>query len=173
MILPAIFMPKVQTGHTVHVVVVLCFAARLGVIAPIIGHIVTLPGQHSYADPTWSCILPTIWLQVVMNASVLTACIPGMQRVLAELRSGIYTVNVDTDAVESGRYGSVFGTNSSRVRTDISHNGEKKIWEMARMGSTRMKSTSEDHIVGTDTDRRHDLRTITITKEVEQVAEFE
>lgn len=96
-----------------------------------------------------------------MNVSVLTACVPGAQHILSELRTGLLTINVDSNSPEPSRYASVFGTNSDHIRTDISRNEDNKVWEMSRMNSG---SGARSLTLG----RKRDANTITVTKEVNQ-----
>ena len=78
-----------------------------------------------------------------MNVSVLTACIPGAQHILSELRTGLLTINVESESPDASRYGSVFGTNSEPLRTHISaKSNDTKVWEMTRMNSGSAAKTS-------------------------------
>lgn len=37
---------------------------------------------HDYSDITWSAVWPTIWMQISVGLSILTACIPGLKSIL-------------------------------------------------------------------------------------------
>lgn len=40
-------------------------------------------------DQTWYAVSPTIWSQVMLNLSIITACLPSLKRVLTDLQSGL------------------------------------------------------------------------------------
>ena len=52
-------------------------------------------------DKPWYGVTPTIWSQIMLNLSLITACIPSLKRFLADLQSGAMAVNV-TEAFEMG-----------------------------------------------------------------------
>lgn len=59
-------------------------------IATILNLATLTPYFDSYPpDQTWYAVDPTIWSQVMLNLSIITACLPSLKRVLAELQSGI------------------------------------------------------------------------------------
>lgn len=37
---------------------------------------------HDYSDLTWSAIWPTVWLQISLSLSILTACIPSLRVII-------------------------------------------------------------------------------------------
>lgn len=180
-------MPKIQTTWTIRLLVIGCFAARIAVIAPLIGHIVASNHLNSYADTTWAYITPTIWSQITMNVAIITACVPGMQQVLAELRPGMTTLTVtaaheqptstsgsifgtsndrDRSRAVASRSASIFGSRTDRARADC-YKSDGKLWELSRMeetaktrGSRREKDQESESVKGlTD----HD---IVVTREV-------
>ncbi len=54
-------------------------------------------------DQTWSNTIPWILTQVVMNISIITACIPSLRRVIIELRTNQTGVAVSEDLEFSSR----------------------------------------------------------------------
>lgn len=50
--------------------------------------------DHIYTDPTWHVVVTTILVQISVNMSVLTACIPGLKSVLDNLLSGTANARV-------------------------------------------------------------------------------
>jgi hypothetical protein len=52
-------------------------------------------------DKPWYEVTPTIWSQIMLNLSLITACIPSLKRFLADLQSGAMAVQV-TEAFEMG-----------------------------------------------------------------------
>jgi hypothetical protein len=60
------------------------------------------PSFHSWpSDIPWYGVAPTIWSQIMLNLSLITACIPSLKRFLANLQSGAMAVQV-TEAFEMG-----------------------------------------------------------------------
>ncbi|KAK4546355.1 hypothetical protein LTR36_002032 [Oleoguttula mirabilis] len=165
--LPAALMPQIRTSWTKRLIVIGCFTARAAVIATLIGHVTTSHNLARYADATWAYIAPTIWAQATMNVSVITACVPGMQQVLAELRTGMTVLTVSTahqepDASKSAgslfgssssdrnhdrdrprvmrsKHNSVFGSRTERARAEGRATSDGKLWELSRM-ETSMKA---------------------------------
>ena len=166
-LLPAAFMPKVQTKWTLRLVVVSCFAARLAVIITLIGHILVSWKLANYADASWAYALPAIWAQAAMSASLLTACIPGMQKFLEELRPGMTSLTVTSRNQQpwSSEQGSVFGT-ASRTRTEIQR--VDKIWELSRLGASDMHTDRSNKQRDIETESEQGLTDgdITVTTEV-------
>ncbi|KAF1820053.1 uncharacterized protein K489DRAFT_294998, partial [Dissoconium aciculare CBS 342.82] len=86
-LLPVVFMPKVHTSWSIRLVVILSFATRIFVIFSLSGQISSSVEQ--YRDLAWNYGHMAIWMQMTMNISLLTACIPGAQDFLARLRPGM------------------------------------------------------------------------------------
>lgn len=164
-------MRQVETTNSIRFTIAGCFATRLAVIGVLIVHMTTLSKMTDYTDVSWSFTIPAIWFQVVMNVSVLTACIPGAQHILSELRTGLLTINVQSDNHDPNRYGSVFGTNSENLRTRIGKGD--KIWEMARMNSgSGGRSEVRNQENDADSERWLTGKAINVTKEVNQAEEY-
>ncbi|KAF2718477.1 hypothetical protein K431DRAFT_230852 [Polychaeton citri CBS 116435] len=45
-------------------------------------------------DRTWHAVTPTIWNQVMLNTSIITACIPSIKRFFADVQSGLMGVTI-------------------------------------------------------------------------------
>ncbi len=52
-------------------------------------------------DYPWHAVAPTIWSQIMLNLSIITACVPSLKRFLADLQSGAMAVNI-TESFEMG-----------------------------------------------------------------------
>lgn len=169
---PALLMHKVETTNSIRLTITACFAARLAVVAGLVVHITTLHHLVDDASPTWSYTIPAIWFQVVMNVSVLTACIPGVQHILSELRTGLLTIKVESEVPDASRYGSVFGTNSEPLHTHISaKSNDPKVWEMTRMNSgSAIRSNGKEKEADTESERWLTGRGINVVKEVDQTS---
>jgi len=78
-------MQNIQTTWSVQLLVMSSFAFRLCVVGALIPHILVSSLLTGYANVPWGYTFPAIWLQLVMNSSLLSACIPGMQQLLPDL----------------------------------------------------------------------------------------
>ncbi|KAK7934870.1 hypothetical protein PG985_000365 [Apiospora marii] len=86
-VLPIAMMWKVQTRSTVKATVTVLFGSRI--LVPLLA----LPGivqgpqvTHGInTDITWLAVNPTVWHQVSINMSVLTACIPSLKSFIDSL----------------------------------------------------------------------------------------
>ena len=120
-------MPRVQTTWAIRTLVIACFASRVGVVLALIAHTLVSRNFLNYADPTWALRMPTIWSQNVMNIAIITACVPGMQQILADLRPGMtaMTVTMAHQDPRSWSGGSMFGNGngngSGRDRPSIAN----------------------------------------------------
>src|SRR5947209_20540729 len=45
-------------------------------------------------DRPWYGVTPTIWSQIMLNLSLVTACVPSLKRFLADLQSGSMAVQI-------------------------------------------------------------------------------
>lgn len=45
-------------------------------------------------DRPWHIVAPAIWTQVMLNMSIITACIPSIKRFLADIQSGLAGVHI-------------------------------------------------------------------------------
>ncbi|OAX85588.1 hypothetical protein ACJ72_00002 [Emergomyces africanus] len=56
--------------------------------------IFSITSQNQYfnsspLDKTWHAVHPTIWAQATLSISIITACIPSLRRVMADLQTGL------------------------------------------------------------------------------------
>ncbi|KAF2452900.1 hypothetical protein BDY21DRAFT_357848 [Lineolata rhizophorae] len=72
------------------------FAVRIVVPVFTIIYLVSLSSRFPSEDPTWDAVIPTIWHQVMLNLSIITACIPSLKRVLDAFRSGAAAASIST-----------------------------------------------------------------------------
>ena len=86
MILPALIMGTVQTSFVKRSLVIGLFALRILVIAATIAQLVVLQPYLRSSDKTWTNVAPSIWNQVMMNISIIFACLPSLKRLLDELQ---------------------------------------------------------------------------------------
>ncbi|KAK8035561.1 hypothetical protein PG993_010556 [Apiospora rasikravindrae] len=86
-VLPIAMMWKVQTRSTVKATVTILFGSRI--LVPLIALPSIVQGPQvtngSGADVTWLAVNPTVWHQVSINLSVLTACIPSLKSFIDSL----------------------------------------------------------------------------------------
>lgn len=147
-------------------VVIGCFAARIAVIATLIGHITTSSNLTNYADSTWAYLTPTIWSQITMNVSILTACVPGMQQILAEMRPGMTVLTVTAQQAGASKSGSIFGSNSERAKAAPYKSDGGKLWEMSRLDeSSRTTGSRRGQDVETESQKGLTSKDIVVTRE--------
>ncbi|QVM10968.1 hypothetical protein D8B26_005619 [Coccidioides posadasii str. Silveira] len=80
-------------------------------------------------DQPWHAVTPSIWLQVNLCLSIVTASIPGLKRVLADLRTGLmagavpefYELSVSGGAGESYTSGTHSGSSNPRTGVKREH----------------------------------------------------
>lgn len=96
-VLPVAMMWNVQTSITRKAQVCALFGSRILVPVIIIPALATSGGyfDNLLTDPTWYAVVPTVFSQISLNLSVLTACIPGLKSVLDNLLSGTANARVD------------------------------------------------------------------------------
>ena len=87
----------------------------------LIAHLLVSHNFLNYEDPTWALRMPTMWSQNIMNIGIITACVPGMQQILADLRPGMtaMTVTAAHQDPRSWSSGSIFGNRSGRDHPSI------------------------------------------------------
>lgn len=161
-------MPKIQTTWSIRLLVIGSFALRLWVIGALIPHIVVSSMLTDYANAPWAYTLPAIWVQIIMNASLLFACIPGMQQVLRGLRPGMTALTVREDSHDTSKTKSVLGLRSN-VHTNCSKAGGSA-WEMFSIGQTKPGNGEDDD---TKSECRLTESGIVVTREVAYVEESE
>ncbi|KAK8008148.1 hypothetical protein PG991_010699 [Apiospora marii] len=84
-LLPIAMMWKVQTCMTKKMQVVLLFGVRIVVPAVALPSIILRPQSLQGDDVTWLAVDPTVWYQVSLNLSVLTACVPSLKSFIDSL----------------------------------------------------------------------------------------
>ncbi|KAF2199576.1 hypothetical protein GQ43DRAFT_337982, partial [Delitschia confertaspora ATCC 74209] len=75
-----------NTGRTLSVSMV--FIARLGIVICVLCQLVIFNHSLSYYDLTYSYWLPTLFLQIAQNLSIITACLPYFHPFILSLLSG-------------------------------------------------------------------------------------
>lgn len=95
-LLPFFLMRKVQITTQKRWVVIGLFSCRLVVPGFAVAAAVTSSKYwtSSNPDPTWYAETSTLWTQAVINLSIITACIPCIKRFLADLSTGMMSVNI-------------------------------------------------------------------------------
>nr|OQO32261.1 hypothetical protein B0A51_00509 [Rachicladosporium sp. CCFEE 5018] len=85
----------VQTAVRKKVTVSALFGLRLATIP---FAILALVGDRTYyahpEDRSWYAVRPTIWAQVLLNVSIITACVPSTKRFFMEVQSGLMGVTI-------------------------------------------------------------------------------
>jgi hypothetical protein len=104
--LPLVMMSKVQTLKDKKLVVSILFGLRIFTPAFAITAIIFFGDfYHSFPqDRSWFAVTPAVWTQLMLNVSIVTACIPSIKRFLGNIRSGLTTINISPN-YEATRYG--------------------------------------------------------------------
>lgn len=94
--LPFFLMRNVQVSMQKRWTVIALFGCRIIVPAFAVAAAVTSSKYWSLSqpDPTWYAVASTLWTQAVINLSIITACIPCIKRFLADLSTGMMSVNI-------------------------------------------------------------------------------
>ena len=157
-------MPKLQMNWSVRLLVIGCFAMRVVVIVTLVGHITTSAKLTDYSELSWAYITPTIWMQCAMNMSLLTASIPGMQKILAHMRPGMTALTIyGSQSLPRSRPSrpskhSASGLVDSDRAGTASFRGDRELWDLSRM----------EFSVETGSVRRVNSQEIMVTKELWQ-----
>lgn len=94
------------------------------VVAMVIVQLVFLQHYLDDRDKTWANVPLSLLTQIVMNLSIVTACIPSLRRVMADLQTGLTALTI-TDNLElslGGKVAYASGTKFSNAgaRTNVS-----------------------------------------------------
>ncbi|KIX04825.1 uncharacterized protein Z518_05696 [Rhinocladiella mackenziei CBS 650.93] len=111
--LPAILMSKVQITNKQRWTVSALFACRVIVpVMTILGMVAMYDFFHSSPpDQTWLGVVPSIYFQLMVNFSIISASIPSIKRFLDQFRSGAFAAEV-TVAFEESRAKGYSGSGS-------------------------------------------------------------
>jgi hypothetical protein len=137
-------MPQVHASWSIRLIVILSFATRVLVIVSLGGQIFS--SLEQYRDLTWQYGHMAIWMQMTMNLSILTACIPGAQDFLARLRPGMTALIVDNgDALTGGQNAHRFKRRSIfRSRMERKHGPVVENWELTTGQTDTFSSIHRD-----------------------------
>ncbi|KFY29442.1 hypothetical protein V493_02359 [Pseudogymnoascus sp. VKM F-4281 (FW-2241)] len=89
-ILPLTILWGVQIHQRKRAIVMLVFIARLFVCFAEIPRLIYLSRYIGSTDKPWYGANVAIWTQAVMHLSIITACIPSLQHLLASMHSGVF-----------------------------------------------------------------------------------
>ncbi|KAB8260277.1 hypothetical protein BDV32DRAFT_149505 [Aspergillus pseudonomiae] len=92
--LPTVMLWNVQMPLARRVKLIATFASRI-VVVVVDGFQISHLGQYLHStDPTWSIFRVTACNQVMMNAAIITTCIPNLCRVMNSLALGMNRVQI-------------------------------------------------------------------------------
>ncbi|KIX04255.1 uncharacterized protein Z518_07809 [Rhinocladiella mackenziei CBS 650.93] len=118
-VIPWVMMWWVQTHTRIKYQVMALFGSRIIVPIFVVFQLLTYRDFYESDDRSWAMTAPAIWSQLVMNLSILTACIPSLKTVLDMFKSGTSLFTVPA------QYQSEMDNSSqglrSRLATAISH----------------------------------------------------
>nr|AUW31328.1 hypothetical protein [Cladonia uncialis subsp. uncialis] len=115
-VIPTMIVMSVQTTNQNKSIVIAAFATRPIASAANIVQLYTLSRDFDPSNRTRkpspspfhplylthapeSAYVPTLWMQIVINLSVITACIPSLQPLLNNLHSGVMDVTVRSESL--------------------------------------------------------------------------
>ncbi|KAI1268034.1 hypothetical protein F5Y18DRAFT_277060 [Xylariaceae sp. FL1019] len=101
LILPLTIVWGLQIRPQKKAVVLGLFWTRILVPVAIGFHLDALSRYLFKGDPTWNYLLPSLWNQVVVHTSIMTACIPAMKPFLDSLQSSLLDSGVPRHYVSS------------------------------------------------------------------------
>lgn len=100
LMLPVIILWNVQITRKRKVAVFIIFAVRILVCIATLGQIITLKGYLHSTDRTWLDVNLSIWTQVMLGLSIITACIPLMKPFLEKLQFSLVDSSVSFKPAE-------------------------------------------------------------------------
>ena len=92
------------------------------VAGTVVAQLVFLGQDFNVRDQTWSNVGVWMWTQVVMNLSIITACIPSLKRVIANLQTGLtaLTIAENMELSHSGDRGWATSSKTGKTETNVS-----------------------------------------------------
>ncbi|PGG95481.1 hypothetical protein AJ79_10033 [Helicocarpus griseus UAMH5409] len=97
------------------------FACRIITPAFAIASLVSMENYYRSSPPDrpWYAVTPAIWTQIMINTSVVTACIPSLKPILTDFGSGLtgVTISGPFELTHSGRKQ---GTGTANVKSTSS-----------------------------------------------------
>lgn len=104
-------MCKLKTSRDKKILVCTLFGTRIAVPLLMAPQLQTLHPKLASHDPTWDMVSTQTWLQIIMNVSLITACLPSLGRMMWELLafgSGLRSTRSSTGS-ESRDFGHELG----------------------------------------------------------------
>ena len=145
MILPALIMRSVQTTFKRRVLVIALFVPRILVVAATIVQLVVLQSYLRSSDKPWTETAPSVWNQVMMNLSIIFACLPSLQRFLVKLQPNMTSMKIP-ESVELGSM-SKYGANSKNFPSQ--YNGSRSYQLRSGKGNTSQNRDPTQKIADT------------------------
>ena len=110
--------------------------AQLATLGPFLTSTRTTNG-----DQTWENVVPTLLNQIMIFASIVTACVPSLRRVVTELQTRQTGLHVDRAlelAYGSGKYGHGTVPNTMKDSADSSGGGDRDHHAEAKSSNTQI-----------------------------------
>ena len=111
-LMPALIVFNLQIRRRERASIWIIFATRLAVVAAAIVQLCVLGSYLSSTDLPWLNTIPTIWGQVMVNLSVITACIPLVKPFLDVLQFSLVDTSTLPFSVQAGFYAETYGDRS-------------------------------------------------------------
>ncbi|KAK5382381.1 hypothetical protein LTR20_005984 [Exophiala xenobiotica] len=131
-IVPFAMMQKVQVSASRRFVVSALFSSRLSVPAFTIAYLVFKRRELTSGrdNPTRSALVPQVFAQIMMNVSIIAACIPSLKPFLADIKPGLIVVNIPEHELTA----SFVRHSRSRSESKVKSHGLSKL--ASRLGIT-------------------------------------
>lgn len=148
-LLPIVLMHNVQVSSEKRWVVNALFGSRIIVPAFAIAG-ATASSDYwtaSPSDPTWHAVKSWLWMQAIINSSIITACIPCIKRFLADLSSGLMAVNI-SEPLEMTMKGARSTATNEHSGTTYAKSGSiaSKLFKSSKMSSTQRSQQSRGSV---------------------------
>ncbi|OBT79358.1 hypothetical protein VF21_01912 [Pseudogymnoascus sp. 05NY08] len=127
-ILPVVILWGVQIQRRKRAIVMLVFMARMLVCLAEIPRLIYLSRYIGSTDKSWYGANVAIWTQALTHLSIVTACIPSLQHLLASMQSGVFNT-----ALPAGFEGGLSYTLESAGSGGMS----RELYGSKRVGTTR------------------------------------
>ncbi|KKZ68502.1 hypothetical protein EMCG_05861 [[Emmonsia] crescens] len=160
-VLPFFLVFQVQLPTRKRLTIVSFFCIRI--LVPLFT-IFSITSQNQYfkstpPDKTWHAVHPTIWAQATLSISIITACIPSLKRVMADLQTGLMAGRVTEFlelSISGGSYSAITGqtnnagTKLSQPKQTLNMSGggtiDENIDQVLRPGEKKGQRTRKGYI---------------------------
>ncbi|KIW99382.1 uncharacterized protein Z518_11370 [Rhinocladiella mackenziei CBS 650.93] len=143
-LVPFLMMRKVQVSFSKRFIVTGLFSSRLAVPGFTVAMLVYLKRLYKSddVDPTWEALVPAVFAQIMLNVSIIAACIPSLKPFLADIKPGLIVVNVPEHELTNSfvRQSRSKSGSQTRIRTHKSGAGISRLASRLGLNSNAGKT---------------------------------